>query len=119
MPTVGELGLLDLTKRERSARPTEHTDWAGSRAFSPDGKLLAFAGGGEKATVVVWDVTTPAVAKKIPTGYDRVYDVALSPDGKTLAAACDPTLRLYDVASGKEVEQPEGHPDTVKAVAES
>ena len=49
---------------------------------------------------------------------DRVLSVALSPDGKMVASAGDDkTVRLRDVASGKEIRQLEGHQYQVHCVA--
>jgi WD40 repeat protein len=48
----------------------------------------------------------------------RIDHLALSPDGRTLAAACfDRTVRLWDVATGTEMGGLNGHRDIVTAVA--
>src|SRR5947209_1844312 len=48
----------------------------------------------------------------------RTFSVVFSPDGKTVAAgAWDGSIRLWEVASGKEVLQFAGHKGWVKTVA--
>ncbi len=49
-----------------------------------------------------------------------VWSVAYSPDGKHLASGSeDHTMRLWEVASGKELQRLEGHNRTVRSVAYS
>ncbi|HEY7158441.1 MAG TPA: WD40 repeat domain-containing protein [Gemmataceae bacterium] len=48
----------------------------------------------------------------------RVFSLAFSPDGKTLlAGAWDGSIRLWDVATGKELRQYAGHKGWVRSVA--
>jgi RNA polymerase sigma factor (sigma-70 family) len=73
---------------------------AEAMAFSPDGKLLAVGGGMDEA-LRIWDVTAGRLLHQIGKRTD--YDLAFSPDSKTLAAWCDDrVVRLWDTASGKE-----------------
>jgi RNA polymerase sigma factor (sigma-70 family) len=76
--------------------------------FSPDGKLLATGGGAwgnpqGPGEVKIWDAETGALRNHLTGHTGWVYSVLFSVDGKTLASAShDGTVRLWDVAAGKE-----------------
>ncbi len=70
--------------------------------FSPDGRLLAVAGG---CRVALWDVAARTRARRaLLRGHRKlVRQVAFAPDGQTLATAGeDGVVRLFDVGTGKE-----------------
>jgi WD40 repeat protein len=102
--------LWDVATRKEKATFQGPEYAASAVAFSPDGKLLA-AGGSAGYTgqvlpayeVIVWDV-----AKRRPralTGHKGgITGLAFSPDGKLLAVSSLGMLKLWDVASGKEVK---------------
>src|SRR5205823_7487066 len=72
--------------------------------FSPDGKLLA--AGGIGGTIYRWDAATGAARPPIHAHPIKVWDLAFSPDGRTLATAAGSgqgpgEVKLWDPATGK------------------
>jgi WD40 repeat protein len=89
-------------------------------AFSADGKLLASASAGPTRTVTVWNVTTWQRIRTMSEDKEAGNLVlALSPDAKTLAWACDldSAVRLWDVRKGRKVATLRADDDNVLAVA--
>lgn len=84
--------------------------------FSPDGTRLAVAGGlpARMGEVQIWDVAKRALAVSIPVGYDTVYGVSWSPDGRLVAFGCpDNTVRAIEAATGEQVLYQGSHNDWV------
>ena len=84
--------------------------------FSPDGKKLAACGGrpAQMGEVQIWDVEKRKLALSAPVGFDTVYGVNWSPDGKLLSFGCsDNSLRAIDAETGAQVLQQNSHSDWV------
>jgi len=119
---------------------TGHTDWVTSVAFSPEGNLLV--SGSRDKTIKVWDVASGRELRTLVGHSAGVSSVAFSPDGLLLASGSelfprydqapnastsarrqvpsgtiDTTVKLWDVASGRELRTLVGHSAGVSSVA--
>ncbi len=95
---IGRLGTVRM----------RHGDSTFSVAFSPTGKVFA-TGGGRDGKIVLWDVKTGKRVAMLTGHKSTVACLAFSPDGKTLASGGnDRTVRLWNVATGKETQRTAG-----------
>jgi WD40 repeat protein len=87
-----------------------------SLSFTPDGKTLAAVGGdpAQSGEVQIWDVDTRKMRHSIIASTDTLFGGSISPDGKLLACGgADKSIRLYDLATGKELRKMDHHEDWV------
>jgi WD40 repeat protein len=89
-------------------------------AFPPDGRSLLGWSADKKARV--WDLQGTKEPRVFDAGFfdrspghdDRTYAVAVSPDGRLLAAGGqEPVLLLFDTATGRQVRRVPGMPGAV------
>jgi WD40 repeat protein len=123
------LRIWDLQTGAELRRLEGHRDVVYSVACSPDG--LHALSGSEDETLRLWDMRTGKEERRLEGHTTGVRCVSLAPDGRRalsgggawrLVADGEPkpvdcTVRLWDVASGKEVRRFEGHEDKVMCVA--
>ncbi len=125
----GTISIFDRTWRVRVRIQLSRFDGSASLAFSPDGKTLA-SGKDNGKGIILWDAASGnelrTIMMRAPASYSIEYSpdgktsIAYSPDGKTLAAGLsDTTVRVWDVATGKEIQALEGHTGKVTSVAYS
>jgi hypothetical protein len=88
--------------------------------FSPDGKILAVAGGqpSAKGDLRLYQVSDWKLLGVLRGHDDVVFSISFSPDGAQLASASfDHTLGLWDVAQLNLVKSYKSHSDFVYAIA--
>jgi WD40 repeat protein len=101
-----EVGTGKVTKTFESGAA------ASGCVFSPDGKLMAAAGYESEKNIYfarLWEVATGKELRRLAFGQGlnrSISALAFSHDGTTLAGGCwqDGQLRLFEVASGKELK---------------
>ena len=105
--------------------------YAGELAFFVDGRVLAIAGPAEGArtfnmmgpkasTIRLLDVAGGAEVRRIPVEGFGVGSLAFSPDGRTLAPSGGVDMaRIWDVATGREVDHRPGHPGSIHSLVVS
>ena len=87
-----------------------------SLAFSPDGALLAAAGGspGDRGELVIVRVADGELMQRLELTQDSLHGVSWSHDGRLVAfGAADRALRAIEVASGEQVLFQMSHEDWV------
>ncbi|HEX4611135.1 MAG TPA: WD40 repeat domain-containing protein, partial [Urbifossiella sp.] len=107
--------VWDLAARREVRCLPGHRDRVCCLAFGPDGRRLLSSSLDQ--TVRVWDVDAGIEVKCFDRQTNR--SAAFAPDGKTAlcGALYDGKLRLFDVATGKELRRLPGHTDWVVGVA--
>jgi WD40 repeat protein len=82
--------------------PFDQPNWPLFLAFSPDGKRLLASNG---KVFGVWDVSTGKSLHRVADLAANLQNLVASPDGRTVATRAykEPVLRLWDVATRKEL----------------
>jgi WD40 repeat protein/mono/diheme cytochrome c family protein len=115
-----EIELLNASDRKIVNKIAGAANQVRAVAFSPDGKLLAAAGGNpaQFGEVKLYNVSDGKELATMRGHRDNIFALAFSPDGKMIATCSyDKMIKLWDVASGKELKTLKDHTDAVFAVA--
>lgn len=98
-PDTGQSKILTSEKNEFHAASFQGFN---SVAFSQDNKTLAC--GGFNGSISLWNRSDGSV-KLLPgmQTESTISSIAFNPDGKSIAAACGITVRIWDIISGMEL----------------
>jgi WD40 repeat protein len=112
----GDIYLWNVATHTLIGEPlTGHASAVYSLAFSPDGKTLASGSRDDKdnfhlenddTPIMLWDVATQQpIGSPLKGHMGGVYSLAFSPpDGKILASGGYKTIRLWDIAAHKSID---------------
>lgn len=96
--------IYNTREKQYTEHLDRHSDWIRTARFSPSGNQLATAG--NDRTLLVWktnDWIGPAITKRHE---EAIIEVAFSNDGRKLAAVgFDSLLRIYDAATGEQIDR--------------
>src|SRR5262249_20258790 len=113
--------LWDVASRQEIRRPEGHQCALTTVGFTPDGKILVSAS--LDSSIRLWKTASGKELRVLPPRIplappgtrqkaSPVWGTTFSADGKVLAACgADKTVRLWEVATGKELRCLSGHQD--------
>jgi WD40 repeat protein len=116
---VETLRVWDIASGKEINRVEGHRGALTCVAVTPDGQSALLSSRNDK-DFHLWELDQQRryVPRQVFRGHtDWVNSVALSRDGSRAVSGGDTTVRLWDVATGKQLHCLSGHKDTVKSVA--
>jgi WD40 repeat protein len=101
--------LWDLASGKELVHLRGHKTGVRCVAFSPDGRRALSGGHHPDPRICLWNLETGALLKTLEGHASHVLGVAFLPDGqRAVSCAFDGTIRLWDLDSGKQIEEIKG-----------
>jgi WD40 repeat protein/serine/threonine protein kinase len=107
--TESMIRVWDVATGSEAAAPLEgHAAWGGPLVTAPDG--LSMASGAGDSTVIIWNVFSRNLERRLLGHSAPIHALAYSPDGRILASAGrDHTIRLWDMKTSQQLSLLRGH----------
>nr|WP_246275582.1 WD40 repeat domain-containing protein [Brasilonema bromeliae] len=113
---VGVIKLWDLNSgRLIRTISGAHSNTVTKIVFTPDGR--SFISASRDRTIKLWSVTTGQSVRALTGHNNWVNDIAINPNGQTLASAAKDGIKLWNLTTGELITTLYGHSDWVSAIA--
>jgi WD40 repeat protein len=120
----GGVIVWDLVDAAEMGRLAGHEDMVWDVALTPDGEQALSSSGAaspsvpvQDASIRLWNLETGEQTEASELPVDVIFQVAISPDGRTaLVATNEPFIRVWDLSAWQEVGRLEGHAGPVTGV---
>lgn len=107
----GKADIWELPSGKKICTITEDTDSFHSVNFALDSSTIAT--GSNDGTIRLWNLSTCELISTIKEQEERINDIAFSPDGKMLASGQLFSVIIYDVDSGEQLADFNGHSSSI------
>ena len=113
----GVVRAWDFLTQKRLKTTYEHGQIVNAAAYSPDGNILATAGGDKMR---LWDATSGELMRSLTESENDILSIAFSPDGRSLVSGgVDSAARVWSAANGTVRAKLAGHKGAVRSAAYS
>ncbi|HEV3145570.1 MAG TPA: hypothetical protein VGZ47_16875 [Gemmataceae bacterium] len=106
-----QIVVWDATTGKIARRINDNMSFGSSICFLPNSRFLAINNRAGKIQIV--GVNSGTELRAFSAGATIINSIAVSPDGRTMAAASGQTLRFWDIATSKELFADTGHHEPV------
>src|ERR1700752_2475347 len=107
--------LWNTTSFQPLTKLAAHTFSQRSQMFSPDGKL--FAAGADEYSIKLWDTSSWKEVGSLPRNSGRIVFILFSANSAIVASVASNSVKLWNVATRKELTTVEGYFEERSAVA--
>lgn len=114
----GSIKLWDVATGDLLESLEGHKSWVSSLAFGDNPAGTVLVSGSSDGTVKVWSVEGKTVLKSLPATTAEVRSIAISADGRHIAAGIRyGTIKVWETSAWKELHSFQGHPAEAWSVA--